>query len=113
MPSANPIRTELANHSAYSLPRDRERSLADTLAFLSSRTDDPNHIHAVCLEEAAGSTNLNVLLAVNKINTGDGEQFLHQSKQGLERIFAVLSRPLDGKQHLHIHSVADKSKVEM
>ena len=96
-PSPNSINGLRVHHECYALPFEKERSLAGTLAFLSSITDDPNYIPAVCVEEVPDSAFLNVLLAVNKDSRNDGNQILQRLKQGFEQIFAVLSRLLDSE----------------
>jgi hypothetical protein len=64
-PKSNPLKSLLASQG-HVLLFDRECSLASILAFLSSTTDDPNHIPVVCIGEAPDSSCLNVFLAVNK-----------------------------------------------
>ncbi|KAF8851658.1 hypothetical protein BDZ45DRAFT_750438 [Acephala macrosclerotiorum] len=93
-PSHNPIDDLPIRQSGYSLSFERERNLAGTLAFLSNLKDGPEHIPAVCVEEAPKSAFLNVLLAVNKASPKDGEQVLQNIKLGFERISALLSRVL-------------------
>jgi hypothetical protein len=66
------------------------------LAFLSNLKDGPEHIPAICVQEGPESAFLNVLLAVNKARPGDGTEVLQNLKLGFERIFALLSRVLDG-----------------
>ena len=94
-PSSNPIDSLLACRNGYALSFEKERSLADTLAFLSKIENDPNHVPAVCIEEGPKSAFLNILLAVNKAKRDGGNQFLQKLKQGFEKIFAILSRVLD------------------
>ncbi|KAH6959822.1 hypothetical protein BKA56DRAFT_599587 [Ilyonectria sp. MPI-CAGE-AT-0026] len=50
-PIRSPINAQQTPKAGYSLPFDKERSLASTLAFLCSIRDDPNRIPAVCIEE--------------------------------------------------------------
>jgi hypothetical protein len=94
-PSSNPTDSLRDCRRGYTLSLERERNLADTLAFLSNIEDDPNHIPAVCVEEGPKSAFLNVLVAVNKAKRNDGHQFLRKLKLGFERIFVVLSRAQD------------------
>lgn len=68
--------------------------MADTFAFLSNITDASL---GVCVEEGPNSAFLSVLLAVNKVKQHDGNQVLRKLRQDLERIFAVLSRLMDGE----------------
>jgi hypothetical protein len=97
-PSSNPIDHLPIRRKGYALSFERERSLASTLAYLSSVKDDPDHIPAVCVEESPNSAFLTVLLAINKTHQDDGDQVLQKLKQSFERIFAVLSR-LSNSQH--------------
>jgi hypothetical protein len=98
-PSSNPTDSLPIRPKGYTLPFERERNLAGTLAYLSSTKDDPDHIPAVCVEEIPKSASLSVLLAVNKVKRGDGNQVLQGLKQGFERIFTALSR-LDGEWYI-------------
>jgi hypothetical protein len=97
LPSSNSRDSWRGSQGSYTLSFERERSLAGTLAFLSSVTDDPNSIPAVCVEEDPRSACLNVLLAINKVNRNDSNQVLQTVKQGFEKIFNVLSRSVEGE----------------
>ncbi|KAI1506333.1 hypothetical protein F5X99DRAFT_104 [Biscogniauxia marginata] len=94
-PTPNPISPQLVRQSGYVLPFELERSLVTTLAFLSDTKDDPNHIPAVCVEEASDSTYLKVLLAVDKASRSDGNEVLRRLERGFEGIFEVLRRVFD------------------
>lgn len=96
-PSRNPTDNVLLRQEGYTLSFLRERSLAGTLAFLSSLKDGPDHIPAVCVEERPDPSVLNVLLAVNKAKPGDGKEVLKDLKLGFERIFTLLSQVSNGK----------------
>jgi hypothetical protein len=96
-PSRNSVKILPISDGRYSLPFEIERSLASTLAFLSSTTDDPNYIPAVSLEEDPSSKTLKVLLAVNKVKQNDGKQVLQRIQNGFEHMFAALSRLLKGQ----------------
>lgn len=96
-PSSNTLEPLPLHQETYVLPLHRERSLASTLAFLAQTEDDRNHIPAVCVEQCADSTNLNVLFAVNKSTWKDGDSILHNLKQGFDRIFSVLIKVSDSK----------------
>ncbi|TGO44494.1 hypothetical protein BCON_0509g00010 [Botryotinia convoluta] len=94
-PSLNPISNLSVRHKRYTLSFERERSLASVLAFLSSISDNPNHITAVCVEEDHETMSLNVLLAINKDRQNDNSQIQEELKQGFERIFAGLAQVSD------------------
>jgi hypothetical protein len=96
-PSHNPIDSLPIRQNGYTLSFIRERSLAGTLAFLSSLKDGPDHIPAVCVEQDPASASLNVLVAVNKARPGDGKGVLRTLKLGFEGIFALLSEVSDGE----------------
>ncbi|XMA13652.1 hypothetical protein WAI453_006443 [Rhynchosporium graminicola] len=96
LPSRNPIDRFPIRQSGYTLSLPRERSLAGTLAFLSSLKDGPEHIPAVCVQEKPDSRSLDVLVAVNKARANDGKEVLQGIKTGFERIFVLLSRVSDG-----------------
>ncbi|TGO06968.1 hypothetical protein BTUL_0369g00010 [Botrytis tulipae] len=94
-PSLNPISNLSVRHERYDLSFERERSLASVLAFLSSISDNPDHITAVCVEEDHETMSLNVLLAINKAQQNDNSQIQEEMKQGFERIFAGLAQVSD------------------
>jgi hypothetical protein len=96
-PSLNPINNLSIRHKGYILSFRRERSLASMLAFLSSISDNPDHVTAVCVEEDHETMSLSVLLAINKAQKDDNNQIQQNMKQGFERIFAVLAQVSDGK----------------
>ncbi|GAB0136357.1 hypothetical protein EsDP_00004660 [Epichloe bromicola] len=98
-PSRNLMDDRSIRHDGYSLPFDRERELVGVVAFLSSLTDDSEHIPAVCVEEkhAPSSQGAQVLLAVNRKSPYDGDGTLALIRRGLQSIFAILGRVSDGK----------------
>jgi hypothetical protein len=104
LPSRNSINSEQIRLGCYTLSFETELRLAGTLAFLSSITDDPDYIPALCVEEDPQSASLNVLLSVNKANQNDGNEVLQPIKQGFEQIFAVLSRLLDSESSMSCFS---------
>lgn len=75
----------------YTLPLEREKSLAGILAFLAHINDDPNTIPAVCIEEDPQGERLRVLLAVNKAKDSDNNKILDKLRQGFDDIFALLA----------------------
>lgn len=102
LPSPNPAAKSPIPRERYSLSFEQERSLADTLAFLSSTKDDPGYIPAVCVEEEPESTLTNVLLAVNKVAQCDGNEILESVRQSFDALFAVLSQVSDGEWYIFI-----------
>ena len=80
----------------YSLPFERERDLCSTLAFLSCTKDDPSRIPALSLQECPEKPALNVLLAVNSSQYGDGLQTLRNIEAGFEKIFLLLNQSPHG-----------------
>ncbi|KAI5928232.1 hypothetical protein F4810DRAFT_185002 [Camillea tinctor] len=88
-PAPNPINPAVVRQPGYGLPFEIERSLVTALAFLSDTKDDPNHVPAVCVEEA-DSACLKVLLAVDKSSRSDGSEVLRRLERGFEGIFEVL-----------------------
>lgn len=84
----------------YSLPFERERNLCSTLAFLSCTADDPDRIPALCLHECPTKPALNVLVAVNSAQFGDGLATLRNIEAGFGTIFSLLSQTPHGEQSL-------------
>ncbi|KAL7621539.1 hypothetical protein AAE478_008864 [Parahypoxylon ruwenzoriense] len=99
-PSSNPVTSSHYRSTGYTLSFEKERSLAGTLAFLASTRDDKDHIPAVCIEEDRSEVHLNVLLAVNKAWSNDGNQVLEELKRGFERIFSPLAQISDGSHNV-------------
>ncbi|KAI0897286.1 hypothetical protein F4806DRAFT_507802 [Annulohypoxylon nitens] len=101
-PSSNPVTTVQSRSVGYTLPFEKERDLASTLAFLALFKDDNNHIPAICIEEDPDAAYINVLLAVNKLRYDSGQQMLADLKNSFDEIFSLLdqdyvkkSRPSD------------------
>ncbi|PON20112.1 hypothetical protein TGAM01_v211007 [Trichoderma gamsii] len=69
-----------------------ERNLASVLAFLSSISNNPNHVSAVSILEDVTTGSLNLLIAINKAKFDDGNHILQQLKDRFEDIFAQLSQ---------------------
>ncbi|KAI1141150.1 hypothetical protein F5Y05DRAFT_376517 [Hypoxylon sp. FL0543] len=91
-PSSNPV-TDIHRRSAgYTLPFEKERGLASTLAFLAYPKDNVDYVPAVCLEEVPDAVYLNVLLAVNRPDQSSGRQHLEELKEKFERIFSLLGK---------------------
>ncbi|KAI1212745.1 uncharacterized protein F4807DRAFT_348347 [Annulohypoxylon truncatum] len=91
-PSSNPVTTIQTRSAGYTLPFEKERDLASTLAFLAFRNDDNNHIPAVCVEEGPNAAHINVLLAVNKLEYSSGRQVLEGLKKSFDGIFSLLDQ---------------------
>ncbi|KAI1092784.1 hypothetical protein F5B19DRAFT_183311 [Rostrohypoxylon terebratum] len=96
-PSSNPVTTAQNRSAGYTLPFEKERELASTLAFLALFKDDNNHIPAVCIEEDPGAAHINVLLAVNKLKYDDGQQMLEDLKKSFDGIFSLLDQDYAGE----------------
>jgi hypothetical protein len=97
-PTKNTARSLSTSHSpTYTLPLEKERSLAGTLAFVSSIRDDPEHIPAVCVAEGPDSSYMEIIFAINKVAFHDGTNILRDMKLGFDRIFDVLAKGFDGK----------------
>ena len=79
-----PPATEL-NNTSRQLPFEREKQLADDLAFISATTNDSRKVMAVGLEECPTENRLTIRLASN---TGD----LSKVRAGLEGIAKTLER---------------------
>ncbi|KAH7184574.1 uncharacterized protein B0J16DRAFT_319377 [Fusarium flagelliforme] len=91
VPKATPLGGDQISEAGYSLPFEKERALASTLAFLSSIREDPNRIPALCIESASASCSLRVHIAVNKSNFLDGNIHLLEMDRALRKILAPLS----------------------
>lgn len=80
----NPIPTHLHQHQpGRVLTLEQEQSIASALSFLSSYTDDPNRVSALCIEEIHGSSGLLITIASNSGS-------IDQLKAGLIAITTVL-----------------------
>lgn len=97
-PSSNRLEPMALVQEDYALSLYRERNLASTLAFLAQTDDDPNYIPAVCVEQGADSTNLNILFAVNKKTWPNGDGILRDLKSGFDNIFSILTEVSDRTQ---------------
>ena len=88
-PLSNTVGHLPSGQKDYILFFDRERSLVGILAFLAQTEDDPNHIPAVCIEQALELGSLNVLLAINKSKWSDWDTILHDLKQCFNGLFSI------------------------
>jgi hypothetical protein len=91
VPKATPIRKDQTNEAGYSLPFEKERELASTLAFLSSIREDPNRIPALCIENVPDVCALKVHIAVNKSSFDDGNTDLSEMNRALSEILSQLT----------------------
>jgi len=71
---------------------DQEKQLATTLAFLSSVSDDSEHVTAVCIEEVPSTQGCKILVAINKATFESRNELLHKIKHGFEAILDNLAR---------------------
>lgn len=89
-PVRNQINERFLDRNEYILPFNKERGLANTIAFLARTKDGHDYIPAVALEQDPSGTSLEVLLAINKRTWGDGDDILHKLKEEFEVLFGVL-----------------------
>lgn len=89
----NPIPAHLHQYQpGRILTLEQEQSIASSLSFLSSYTDDPNRVSALCIEEILGNSGLLITIASN---SGSIEQL----KAGLMAMATVLmNEATDGLQ---------------
>ena len=73
-----------AQQRVFSLQREKE--LAESLAFLASWSDDPRHIVAVCTEEKSGGTGILIRVAVNRGSLGKVEPAFQNMASTLENV---------------------------
>lgn len=87
----NPVPAQLHQYQpGRVLTLEQEQSIASILSFLSSYTDDPNRVSALCIEEILGSNGLFITVASN---SGSIEQL----KAGLIAMASVLmNEAIDG-----------------
>lgn len=80
----NPIPAHLHQYQpGRVLTLEQEQSIASTLSFLSSYTDDPNRVSALCIEEILGNGGLLLTIASNSGS-------LEQLKAGLITMATIL-----------------------
>ncbi|KAK7978239.1 hypothetical protein PG996_004284 [Apiospora saccharicola] len=85
----NPLVKTRMSDKDYRLKFTDEESLTHTLAFISSISDVPGYVTAVCIKETR-NLSLDVLLAINKGQPDDGEAVLNRVKYGFEDLFSTL-----------------------
>ncbi|KAI2464087.1 hypothetical protein F4781DRAFT_414184 [Annulohypoxylon bovei var. microspora] len=99
-PSSNPVTKVQSRSAGYTLPFEKERDLAGTLAFLAYHKVDVNHIPALCIEEGPDATYINVLLAINKFEYDEGRQILEELKNWFDEIFSLLDQDYASSSHI-------------
>ena len=77
--------TRRGHDEGRQLPRDRERQLVDSFAFISASTDSALRVMAVCIEEDSDRNGMTICLASN---TGD----LSHVTQGFNGIARTLEQ---------------------
>lgn len=83
-PQDNPIPAHLHQYQpSRVLTLEQEQSIASTLSFLSSYTDDPNRVSALCIEEILDSSGLLITIASNSDPT-------EQLEAGVKAMASVL-----------------------
>lgn len=95
-PTVNTLPLPISIPGRYTLPFEAERSLASTLAFLSSITDSSRCITAVCVQEQSGGDTLEICVAINKQNPKDNNATLDTICGQFNQIFERLSSPGQG-----------------
>jgi hypothetical protein len=105
VPKATPLGGDQIGEAGYSLPFEKERGLASTLAFLSCIREDPNRIPALCIESVSGSCSLKVHIAVNKSSFLDGNIDLLEMDRALRKILAPLSNYSNGASTKPNHDI--------
>ncbi|KAI8966468.1 hypothetical protein F5Y11DRAFT_309369 [Daldinia sp. FL1419] len=110
-PFSNPVTDIHRRSEGYTLSFEEERSLCSALAFIAQTGNDSNIIPAVCLEEGAGATYLNVLLAVNKHGHNKGDQILERLGNQFNKIFSLLAN-VDGSL-LELHNNVFEGIISM
>ncbi|KAM3524476.1 hypothetical protein NHJ13051_004514 [Beauveria bassiana] len=88
-PSVNLVPPIEHDAASYTLEMASERSLAGALAFVSSITDSPNCITAVCVQEQ--SQKLQIHVAINKQKPRENNVTLGKICSGFNKIFTRLS----------------------
>jgi hypothetical protein len=71
--------------------------LSDAIALLSDVSNKSKFIVASWIEELPGQAGMRVYVAVNKEKYTSESEVMSRVHNGLERIFAILSRPVDGE----------------
>lgn len=79
------------------LSLEQERRLTSILAILSGIREDTNHVTAIAVRETSHPEALEVLVAINKANERDGNQYLADIKTALNCIFDTLREANDGE----------------
>ncbi|KAK0616702.1 hypothetical protein B0T14DRAFT_251330 [Immersiella caudata] len=96
-PSKNHWDPANTTRGGYTLPFKRERRLVGILGFLSSISDDPDHVTAVCVEENSHGESLDVLLAINRGKPGGLTQVSRKLEEGFGQIFRELFQSVEDR----------------
>lgn len=105
LPSSHQPDVVLSCKNEYALSFESEKELTNTLAFLASTSDDPDHIPAVCVRESSASANISVYVAINKKSVGDGAIVLQSVADGFRNIFTTLSGVDNGEPFLNVSNL--------
>lgn len=98
-PSKNlPSITPVFPSESYSLPLEKERSLASGLAFLCGIFLDSFSVPALYIHENVQNESLQVFVAINKKDHNDPENILQDVTQRLQRVVSRLAVSDQGKQ---------------
>lgn len=88
-PPSELSKSDIVNHGDDNVQRvmslQREKELAESLAYLASWSDDPAHIVAVCTEESPDRSGMTISLAVN---SGSLERVV----EGFQKMAKILER---------------------
>jgi predicted RNA-binding protein YlqC (UPF0109 family) len=101
--------SDIVDHTGDKVQRvmslQREKELAESLAYLASWSDDPAHVVAVCTEESSGRDGLTIRLAVN---TGS----LGKVIEGFQKMAKLLEKTARKGLHLCANITAYLSDIE-
>jgi hypothetical protein len=88
-PAQNPAVGGLEHNSqkGRTLTFERERDIVDNLAFLSTASDNPEKVTAICIEEHTNTHRCIVRIVVNKGS-------LSVVEEGFQRISSILEKAL-------------------
>lgn len=98
--------------STRQLSYEQEDRLVKQLAFLSSISDDPSHVMAVCVQEIPQQRGCAILLAVNKACPDSAQDVLDRARRGLQRVFNRLRQASPSEcthQHQGTRGLSDQA----
>lgn len=97
-PAKNPPPiTPVFPSESYSLPLEKERSLASGLAFLCGIFLDSFSVPALYIHENVRNESLQVFVAINKTDNNDPDNNLQDIRQRLQRVVSRLAVSHQGK----------------